>query len=102
MTQTSHLTNFSLQANSSEYTRSLKGQAELLPFFYEVHGIDAHAWHFPFQVPPRQIKPRLITVRTNTSALVVTVQPANVVLKSSPLVFHNQPNRKADLFVLLI
>lgn len=43
MTQTSHLTNFSLQANSSEYTRSLKGQTELLPFFYKVHGIDARA-----------------------------------------------------------
>lgn len=104
MTQTSHRTNFSLQANSSEYTRSLKGQTELLPFFSEAHGIHTSAWHFLFQVPPWQTKPRLITVRTNTSALVVTVQPADVgeVWKSSPLVFHNQPDRKADLFVLLI
>lgn len=32
MTQTSHLTNFSLQANSSKRARSLTGQAGLLPF----------------------------------------------------------------------
>lgn len=83
----------------------LKDRQTCSHFSEKTCSTDTRARHSLFQVPPGLIKPSLITATTNASALTVTVQtPGNTgnLLRSSPLVFHNQPNWEADLFVLLI